>query len=303
MMSRMLAPRLHADQVDIDVPTAGRLLTQQFPEFSDLPLRHVPSGGTDNAVFRIGEGLAMRMPLRPRSVDGLLKEVRWLPTVAPHLTLEVPQIVATGAPTEEYPFAWAVVRWLHGEDALTSRFASMRDAAEAIGRFVAELQRIEPVPAPGSEGFVRGRSLIGRDEAFRAALPKCAGLVDVRRVEQVWDDALSQPDWDGPPVWLHSDLIPGNILLRDGRVVGVLDFGAMCTGDPAYDATAAWSLFDRDHRPLFREIIGVDEPAWCRARGLVVSGGVLALSYYRDTNPSMVAVAHRGISEVLTDAA
>ena len=182
----MSPTRIHADEIGIDVSMARRLVAEQVPEYAALPLRRVASGGTDNAVFRLGDDLAIRMPLHPGAVGGLLKEVRWLPVVA------------------------------------------TTDA-----------------PRPGSEGFVRGLPLVGRDAYFRAALAQCQGLVDTQRVAEVWDDALTVPAWDGPPVWLHADLLPSNVLVRDGRVAGVLDFGAMATGDPAYDVTPAWHLFDR----------------------------------------------------------
>ncbi len=157
-------------------------------------------------------------------------------------------------------------------------------------------------PQPGPPGFGRGLPLVRRDAAFRASLAECADLIDVEEVAQVWDDALAAPVWDGPPVWLHADLIPGNLLVRDGRLAGVLDFGAMATGDPAYDVTPAWHLLDRASRPAFREIVGADDATW-RPRGLVVSGGAIALPYYLHTNPAMVATARRGIGEVLADLA
>jgi aminoglycoside phosphotransferase (APT) family kinase protein len=295
--------RLHHDQVAIDESTARRLLAEQMPEYAILPLREVASGGTDHAVFRLGDDLGLRMPLHASAVGGLLKEIRWLPVVAPHLSLEVPEIVATGRPSDRYPFPWAVVRWIPGEDALTGHIANLTEAALTLGRFVTELRTIDTRDAPlqATDGFTRGGPLVSRDSAFRHALEQCEGLLDIRLVRAVWEDALAAPDWDGPPVWLHADLIPGNVLLRDGRVVGVLDFGTMARGDPAYDVTPAWHLLDRDSRGLFRNIVEADDAMWRRARGLVVSGGVIALPYYRDTNPSMIATACRGISEVLAD--
>ena len=155
-------------------------------------------------------------------------------------------------------------------------------------------------PAPGSEGFARGLPL-GGDAAVREILPQFEGLIDVRRVAEVWADALAAPPWDGPPVWLHADLIPPNLLVRGGSLAGVLDFGAMATGDPAYDVTPAWHLFDRHSRPVFLEIVGADDTTCRRARGLVVSYAVFALDYYLHTNPTMVAIARRGIEEVLAD--
>jgi aminoglycoside phosphotransferase (APT) family kinase protein len=300
---RMPPPRLHEDEVDIDASLARRLLAEQMPGYCALPLRRIASGGTDNAVFRLGDHLTMRMPLHPSAVDGLLKEVRWLPVIAPHVRLAVPEVASIGEPSDDYPFPWAVVRWLEGEDALTGQIRSVRETAFTLGRFITQLQGIDTAdaPLPGTEGFVRGLPLVGRDSTFRTALGQCEGLVNIERVRQIWDDALAAPEWDLAPVWLHGDLIPGNLLLRDGRLVGVLDFGAMATGDPAYDVTPAWHLLDRDTRPAFREIIGADDATWRRARGLVVSGAVIALTYYLHSNPSMVATARRGIREAVAD--
>ena len=297
--------RLHEDQVDIDTTTVHRLLAEQLPDLAGLPLRQVASGGTDNAVFRLGDDLAVRMPLRADGVGGLLKEIRWLPVVAPHLSLDVPEVVAAGAPSGDYPLPWAVVRWLSGEDAMSGRIDSIRELTHAIADFVAELRAIDMTgaPAPGSEGFGRGGPLVGRDEEFRTALARCDGLLDVDRVRDVWDDALAAPEWDGPAVWLHADLIPANVLVRNGKVAGILDFGTMAPGDPAYDVTPAWHLLDRDSRAVFRAALDVDEAMWRRARGLVVSGGVIALPYYLHTNPTMVATARRGIGAVLADLA
>jgi aminoglycoside phosphotransferase (APT) family kinase protein len=260
---RVTPGRLHADEVEIDAELARGLLREQMPEFSALPLLRVVSGGTENAVFRLGDELAVRMPMTPGAVGGLLKEVRWLPVLAGHLSLDVPEVLAVGAPAERYPFPWTVVRWLTGEEALTGRIESMGEVCVGLGRFVAELQGIDitGAPPPGSEGFVRGL----------------------------------------PPVWLHADLIPGTVLVRDGRLAGVLDFGAMATGDPAYDITAAWHLLDGASRAAFCEVVEPDEATCRRARGLVVSGAVIALPYYLHSNPSMVATARRGIEQVLAD--
>jgi aminoglycoside phosphotransferase (APT) family kinase protein len=215
----------------------------------------------------------------------------------------VPAVLGVGAPGCGYPFAWAVVRWLAGRDALSAPPTSPAETALTLGRFVAELQAIDiaSAPEPGSAGFVRGGPLARRDRYFHDALAQCDGLVDTGRVAAVWEQALRAPGWTGRPVWLHADLLPGNLLVRDGRLAGVLDFGTMCTGDPAYDATAAWHLLDAGSRPAFLDLVGADGPARARARGLVVSGGVIALPYYQHTNPDMVTTARTGIDAVLAD--
>lgn len=290
--------RLHADQVEIDESVARRLVASQLPRYARLPLHRVPSGGTENAVFRLGSALALRLPLTPGAVGSLLKEVRWLPVVAPRVSLDVPEVVATGSPDEGYPFPWAVLSWLPGQDALSGRFRSLEDTAAALGRFVAELRSLDPAEGPAGG---RGGPLAGRDESFRSALSQCDGLVDVEAAAAVWDDALAAPPRDGPPVWLHADLIPGNLLVRDARLVGVLDFGTVTTGDPAYDVTAAWHILDAASRPAFLSLLDADEPTRRRARGLVLSGGVIALPYYLHTNPAMVTTARTGIDAVLGD--
>ena len=295
----MTSARLHADQVDIDETVARRLVAAQLPRYAKLPLHRVASGGTDNAVFRLGSALALRMPLTPSASAQVEKEARWLPVVARHVSLEVPEVVATGAPGEGYPFPWAVLSWLPGQDALSGRFRSPEDTAVALAGFVAELRSLDATDGPVGG---RGGPLAARDAEFRSALSQCDGLLDVGRAAAVWADALAAPPWDGPPVWLHADLIPGNLLVRDGTLVGVLDFGTLTRGDPAYDVTAAWHILDAAGRPAFLSRLDADEATRRRARGLVLSGGVIALPYYLHTNPSMVTTARTGIDAVLSDA-
>jgi aminoglycoside phosphotransferase (APT) family kinase protein len=294
---------MHVDEVEVDAALVAGMLHTQLPDLAELPIRRVASGGTENAIFRLGDRLALRMPLQQSAVSGLLKEMRWLPVLRPYVRLETPTIVRSGRATSAYPFPWAVVRWLDGEDAMSASVDSTLDLAHALADFVADLRSIPAaqLPPPGSEGFTRGGPLRRRDEDFHTALPRCAPVVDVSRVATIWRDALVAPDWDGPPVWLHADLIAPNLLVRDGRLAGVLDFGAMATGDPAYDLIVAWFVLDAAGRRLFLDRVGIDDATCRRARGLVVSQSVIALPYYRDTNPVMVATALRGIAEVLSD--
>ena len=221
--------------------------------------------------------------------------------LAPHLSLPVPEVVATGEPAEGYPFPWAVVRWLPGEDAVTERFASLPETAVALGRFVAELQAIDmtEAPPPGSEGFSRGLPLAGT--------PRSAGPAPVRGTDRrpAGDRGVGRRA-GGPRLGRATGLAarrpdPAEPAGARRPLAGVLDFGAMATGDPAYDVTPAWHVLDRDSRAEFLEIVGADDATRRRARGLVVSYAVFALSYYLHTNPTMVAIARRGVEEVLAD--
>lgn len=294
---------MHEHEVSVDESVVRSLLKAQFPDLAALPITRFPSGGTENAVFRLGADLAVRLPLHEDAVSGLVKEIRWLPKLRPLIHLEVPEVRATGVATNDYPFPWAVVHWLAGADAMSSPIGSLDEAAETLARFCTDLWSVDPcaVPSPDTEGFQRGQHLSYRDESFRAALGQCRGLVDVGAVARIWEEALAAPRWEGPARWVHTDLIPPNLLVRDGKVVGVLDFGGVATGDPAWDLTPAWFVLDAASRRRYRGLLedSVDDAAWTRARGAVVSQAVIALPYYLETNPTMVAVARQGIGALL----
>jgi aminoglycoside phosphotransferase (APT) family kinase protein len=298
---------MHEHEVHVDEAVVRSLLRGQLPDLAALPIRRFPSGGTENAVFRLGDDLALRLPLHEGAVRGLVKEIRWLPTLRPLIHLEVPEVRATGVAADTYPYPWAVVRWLQGTDAMASPIASTEEAADTLARFCTDLWSADPasVPSAETEGFERGRPLVHRDRSFREAIAQCQGLVHVPTVTRIWEEALAAPSWSGPPRWVHTDLIPPNLLVRDGRLVGVLDFGGVATGDPAWDLTPAWFVLDGRSRPRYRSLLerSVDDAAWTRARGAVVSQAVIALPYYLETNPTIVAVARRGIDEVLADPA
>lgn len=298
---------MHEHEVHVDESVVRSLLRGQLPDLAELPIERFPSGGTENAVFRLGKDLALRLPLHEGAVRGLVKEIRWLPTLRPLIHLEVPEVRATGVAADTYPFPWAVVRWIEGTDAMATPIASTEEAADTLARFCTDLWSVDhaTVPSPETVGLGRGQHLAYRDESFRQAIAQCEGLVDVPSVARIWDEALAAPRWPGPPRWVHTDLIPPNLLVRDGRLVGVLDFGGVATGDPAWDLTPAWFVLDGESRRRFRRLLeaDVDEAAWTRARGAVVSQAVIALPYYLETNPTMVAVARRGLDALLADPA
>ena len=296
--------KMHADEVEIDVGVVRRLLAQ-FPEWADLPLEPVRPSGTDNAIYRLGRGLSVRLPRRPGTEMTLEKERLWLPRLAPHLALAVPVPLAEGVPAEGYPFTWSVYRWLEGENATGGRLADSRPAAIALAEFITALQRIDPTgaPAPGDHNSHRGEPLAGRDTSTRAAIAAVADRIDVSAVTAAWDAALRAPDWGLPSVWIHGDLDARNVLVDDGGLTAVIDFGSVGVGDPACDVMVAWKLFSDDARATFRSELSVDEGTWTRARGWVVSQAVVALAYYTlETNAVLVLEAERWLAEALADA-
>jgi len=294
---------MHDDEVDTDPSLVRRLLAAQFPEWADLSIERVRSEGTDNAMYRLGEDLAVRLPRIHWAIEQVDKEHRWLPKLAPHLPLAIPVPLAKGSPGEGYPWEWGVYRWLDGEEATDERLPDLRQTAGDLAAFVVALHGIDPTggPAPAEHNFDRGVPLASRDEHTRSAIASLHGMVDVEVVTSAWDAALQAPAWNEPPVWIHGDLQAGNLLVQDGRVTAVIDFGGLGVGDPACDLLPAWNLFAGESRHVFRAALDVDDATWARGRGWALSVALLYIPYYLHTNAAGVDAAGRVIDEVLAD--
>jgi aminoglycoside phosphotransferase (APT) family kinase protein len=287
------------DEVDIDASLVGRLIAGQFPRWAGLPLTEVRSAGTDNAIYRLGGELAVRLPRLGRSAVDVDKEQRWLPRLAPSLPLAVPVPVGRGVPAEGFPYPWSVYRWLDGENVVDAP-VDLGDAAVRLGRFVAALRRIDPAGGPPS---FRGGPVTTLDDRVRREIGDLAvaDTVDGDLVTAVWETAVAAPAWDGPPAWVHADLYPVNLLGRVGRLSGVVDFGGLGVGDPAIDLLPAWALLTAGTRELFRAEAGVDDATWLRGRGWGLGLGLGAVHVYRVTNPVLAAIGRRSIAEALAD--
>jgi len=295
---------MHADEVDTDASLVARLVAAQFPEWADLPIDPVRSFGTDNAIYRLGDELAVRLPRRENNVAQLDKERRWLPRLAPLLPLSVPEPVADGEPGDGFPFRWSIYRWLAGDTATADCIADLGRTASDLARFIAALQAIDATdgPPPGDHNSWRGVPLAMRDASVREAIRALAGAVDIGAVTAAWEAALDAPEGSDPPLWIHGDLDSRNLLADHGRLSAVIDFGCLGVGDPAYDVMVAWKVLSADTRDAFRTALAVDEATWVRARGLALSQALGALSYYTlETNPVLVREAERWLAEVLGD--
>jgi aminoglycoside phosphotransferase (APT) family kinase protein len=289
--------KMHDGEVDIDADLAGRLVAEQFPQLADLPVRAVPSTGTVNAIYRLGDRLCARLPRVRTWARDLDKEWRWLPRLAPRLSLRVPEPVARGRPTDSYPFSWAIYGWIDGQQYADALVDDEGRAAGELAQFVRELRRIDPAGAP------RGgrRPLRELDTATRSAIESARGVIDSDAATAAWERALQAPAWTGAPVWIHCDLLRPNLLVRDGRLCAVIDFGGAGIGDPAADVIAAWSVFGRAGRGVFRAALEVDDGTWNRARGFALHQAALIIPYYGETNPGFVAPAKRTVEEILAD--
>jgi aminoglycoside phosphotransferase (APT) family kinase protein len=295
---------MHADDVGTDVSLVRRLLAAQFPRWAGLVIEPVRSAGTDNALYRLGNDMVVRLPRRPRTVETLEKERQWLPRLARLLPLAVPIPLAQGMPAEDYPFSWSVYRWLEGETANIGRITDPSRLASDLAQFVAALQRIDTAggPRPGEHNFFRGVPLASRDAQTRAATVSLDGEIEIGAMTAAWEAALAAPEWQRPPVWIHGDLDARNLLVEEGRLSAVIDWGGLGVGDPACDVMVAWKVFSAETRNSFRAALSVDDATWARARGWALSLGVIALSSYTlETNPELVREARGWIGEVLAD--
>jgi aminoglycoside phosphotransferase (APT) family kinase protein len=293
---------MHIDEVPTDSGLVRRLLAAQFPQWADLPLAPVPSAGTDNAIYRLGDDLAVRLPRIHWATGQVAKERAWLPKLAPLLPLQLPVQLAVGEPGAAYPYQWAIYRWLPGEHATSAPLADPPLAARDLAAFILALQQIDPTGGPlATEHNLRGVPLALRDAATRAAIAAMGNLVDAELATRVWEAALRAPPWEREPVWFHGDLLPGNLLVVDGRLSAVIDWSGLGVGDPACDLMCAWALFSGESREAFRAALGVDDATWDRARGQALSQAVIFVPYYLHTNPVGVASARRMITALLAD--
>lgn len=281
-----MPPRMHHDEVDVDADLAARLIARQFSDLAALPLRLVEPWGTDHGVWRLGDEFVVRLPRIDWAAGQPEKEAHWLPVLADHLPVFLPEPVGLGEPDLGYPFHWAIHRWLPGELAFADRIVDPHEFARDLAAVVVALGTVPIDDAPPPHG--RARPLADYDVATRDAIERCRSLIDVDAALEVWEDALSAPAATGPGRWVQGDL-DGNCLVADGRLSGIVDWGSACVGDLAVDIAVVWSsLFTPATAGTFLDIVEPDEATVRRARGVVVNQCCMALPYYVDTYPLII---------------
>ena len=296
----MAAPKMHPDEIDTDVALVRRLLAGQFPQWAELAIEPVVSYGTDHDIYRVGHYLAARLPRIAWATGQGAKEAKWLPKLAPHLPLAVPVQLAMGHPAEGYPFEWSVYQWLPGESA-NGTIDDLDQAAVDLAAFVHALRRVDATDAHPRPPLGRGAPLAELDELVRQSIAELGDRIDGGAAVLSWEESLDASEWEGMEVWVHGDLLPGNLLVVDGRVSAVIDWGGLNVGDPACDLQPAWNVFAGDSRTRYRTELEVDDASWLRGRGWALYQAVMALPYYWDTNPAMIRQASHALAQVLAE--
>jgi aminoglycoside phosphotransferase (APT) family kinase protein len=285
---------MHAGETKITAALAAGLVRERFPQWAGLPLRQVTSAGTVHALFRLGDELVIRLPRVAREGPGQAAVAQ----LAPYLPVPVPALLGEGRPTAGYPFSWSVVRWLAGETPVEGHLTAPGYLASDLAAFIVALRSASPAGGPRAYPDGPLSTLSGQT---RHAIDQLHGQIDTSAVTAIWEKAERLPAWKGPATWVHADLMPGNLLTRNGRLTGVIDFDAAGLGDPSQDLIVAWMLLPAEVRPAFRRATGTDDASWLRGRARALSMALGHLHYYRATNAVMAGNARYTIGEVLAD--
>lgn len=259
---------LAMDKGEIRAAVAARLVAEQFPQWADLPVVPVAHGGWDNTTFRLGDQLSVRLPSADHYVAQVEKEHRWLPVLACHLPLPIPEPVAMGRPDGGFPRPWSIYRWLEGDPAGVGRIENLTVFAADLAGFLAALYAIDASGGPpaGAHNFFRGGLLATYDASIRESMHLLAHDINAEAATEVWEAALASR-WERAPVWVHGDVAPSNLLVADGNLRAVIDFGCAAVGDPACDLVVAWTFLSGESSQEFRSRLRFDEATWARARG------------------------------------
>lgn len=284
----------------IDAELVRRLVQQQFPAWANLEIRPVDVSGWDNRTFHLGTAMSVRLPSGAGYARAIAKECEWLPRLAPLLPLPISQPIGLGEPCREFPWPWSICRWLPGETAAQTPLADASQFAADLAGFLRALQAVDLPggPEPGPDNTVRGGSLGTFDAAVQQALADLAGVIDTRAATEIWRRARAS-EWSSAPVWVHGDVAAGNLLVANGKLCGVIDFGQLVVGDPACDLVMAWTFFDAPAREVFREQVGLDDATWDRAAGWALWKALIVHAGHVQTSATETHACRRALEQLL----
>lgn len=272
--------------MDINTELVTKLINEQFPEWSHLSITPVKNSGNDNRTFHLGDHMSVRLPSGEGYAPQVEKEQKWLPILAEKLSLPIPIPLAKGNPTTEYQWPWSVNKWLEGDTLSHSNLDNLNQLAKDLGSFLKELQAVDSSGGPlaGEHNFYRGGLLSIYNDESKKAIENNNEIFDAVLLGEIWSLALKSK-WESEPVWLHGDIAPGNLLVKDGKLSAVIDFGILGVGDPSCDAAIAWTFFDETSRKVFKDTLKMDEETWNRARGWALWKTLITYDECKETNP------------------
>ncbi|MBU8733527.1 aminoglycoside phosphotransferase family protein [Cytobacillus oceanisediminis] len=288
------------DTINIDL--VKRLINEQFPKWANLEIKPVKVSGHDNRTFHLGDHMSVRLPSSEHYVAQVNKEQKWLPKLAKELSLPIQTPIAKGQPNNEYPFPWSVNKWIEGETLTPINIKDIKQFARDLGAFLIEFQSIDTTggPAAGTHNFYRGGDIAVYDKQCREAIDPNKDTLNTVLLLEMWNLAL-ESKWAKDPVWVHGDIAPGNILVKEGKLNAIIDFGVLGIGDPACDAAMAWTFFDDNSRKIFKNALNMDEETWNRARGWALWKALITYNWNRNSNKTIAEEAYRVINIIQKD--
>ncbi|BCZ96330.1 aminoglycoside phosphotransferase family protein [Legionella pneumophila serogroup 1] len=283
----------------IDEKLVCRLIASQFPHYSNLPVKPVAVGGWDNRTFHLGKDMLVRLPSAEQYELQVEKEQQWLPQLASLLPVPIPTPLAKGMPGEGYPWKWSIYRWLEGETIVSANLSNLNEIAKDLATFLTAFHQIDSSggPKPGMHSFYRGGDLKIYDPETRQAIDYLKGKIDTDHATEIWETALNT-SWQGTPVWVHGDISAGNLLVKNGKLCAVIDFGQLSVGDPACDLAITWTLFAGDSRKIFREMLALDKGTWFRGQAWALWKALIVAAGIVNTNAMEVQKSCRIINEL-----
>lgn len=289
--------------VEITLSIVKKLILEQFPEWSNLPIEPVKQGGVDNRTFRLGKEMLIRLPSAEGYAAQVQKEQEWLPKLALHLSIAITKPLAQGKPSKDYPFNWSIYKWIDGESAniISLDDSQLQHIALQLAQFLNELHVINITDSyfPGTHNFWRGSHPSVYDAQVRSVVKILHDVVDIEKILTIWKKAM-ESKWEKTPVWVHGDFASGNILIKDGNLAAVIDFGCMGVGDPACDLTIVWTFLTSESRNVFKSnLIGLDPHTWDRAKGWALWKALITLEQI-DNKENLEALKQKKvINEIL----
>ena len=293
-------PKMHEDEIEMDLREVKEMVANQFPRLAHLPIKKIESFGTVNTIYQLGASYSVRVPKIISGVTQIEKEEKWLPFLARKLPLAIPNLIEVGNCSDSYPWKWAIYEWIGGETARRTVLGEMSANISILAAFIKALQNIETEErlTPGEHNYFRGEPLINRDDKTRATLFKLRDEINYDIGIKVWKEAIEVPLREEEKKWIHGDLQSGNILVRDGLITSIIDFGALGFGDMACDLLPAWNLLNSRERAAFKDKMSVSETVWKRGMGWALTVSVVALEYYKVTNPALSAISRYTLNEI-----